>query len=1054
MMKRFWGMLDVEPEETGPVGLLLAISFFMGLFMATVAVASQTLFLKFFSEKDDLPEAILYSGVFGIVTTYLYNFLQGRVQFRVLAILNLVAVILLTAFIEFGSGYVADVKLLYRFGFMLVLPFTFVTQLVFWGAFARMFNVRVAKRIVGSVDIGTTIASILAFFAVPVILASGVAVESLFSIGLGSIVIYLLLFVRLSNRYLTQEKLFVKSESEIKKLSVGQFFGNKYIIMMSLFIIISTIALRFIDYSFFNISTAQFNNESLPYFLSFFEATVVIFSFLFTTFATDYINQHYGLRVSLIINPLLLILFTASALALGFFFGYDIALSSKNSIIYFFIAIAMGKLFINSLKDALDNPTFKFYYVPIDKEIKIDVQTKVEGIVMALASTIAGGMIVLINRVHIFNLLTVTAFTIPILVIWYWVTNRMYHGYRETLQSSLIKNKSAIEKEVVREYTMDSVLGKEVNSGAEEKVIYGLKLMEKLEPALFETSIVQLAESKIKRVRQFAIDKIQELGLQNTEGSEIKGLASQAAGAAEDSDFLSISIDKLMKLSKSSKQSDRILGAKLLRKLTNQKTIFILLELLRDADPKVRSEALLTARRVKRPETWGVLIEQLSSPLYSHQAASALKESGEAVLPYLETAFHKSGQTELIMLKMIQIMGHIGGKEGMSLLWKKIDYPDKRIVRQILFSLRLINYRANGREALDVKDLLDVEMSKTLWNLAALEELEDVEYFKMVKIALREEIRENYDHLTLLLSLLYEPESVQLVRTNVELGSPDSIQYALELLDLFVEQDLKPKLIPLLDDSPVKDKLEKLQVYFPRESYNPVQTINYILNRDFNYNNRWTKVCAAHSTAYIPNFRVSRGLISQMFNRDKLLQETAAWVIYNKDQEAYKVIADRLPGKDKKFLDSSIENNQLLDGLDDGFFLGIEMVFLIKSLPAFSGISGRILSDLADKISPVALDTRERLVIQPGENPILIQAFGSVTLKNQTDTIQVLKQGDVFGDLFQEGAVPTITECEANGRAVIFKINLIDFYFVLASHHDLAQGLIENITVRKELVNE
>ncbi|MCX8491967.1 MAG: HEAT repeat domain-containing protein, partial [Cyclobacteriaceae bacterium] len=543
------------------------------------------------------------------------------------------------------------------------------------------------------------------------------------------------------------------------------------------------------------------------------------------------------------------------------------------------------------------------------------------------------------------------------------------------------------------------------------------------------------------------------LGLQHTKESEIKGLASQAAGAAEDSDFLSISTDNLMKLSKSPKQSDRMLGAKLLRKLSNQKTIFILLELLRDADPKVRSEALLTARRVKRPETWGVLIEQLSSPLYSHQAASALKESGETVLPYLETAFHKSGQTELIMLKLIQIMGHIGGKEGMSLLWKKIDYPDKRIVRQILYSLRLINYRATGREALDVKELLYIEMSKTLWNLAALQELPDIDYFKMVKVALHEEVSENYDHITLLLSLLYEPESVQLVRTNVDLGSPDSIQYALELLDLFVEQDLKPKLIPLLDDSPVQDKIEKLQIYFPRENYNPVETINYILNRDFNYNNRWTKVCAIHSTAYIPNSTVSRELISQMFNRDKLLQETAAWVIYNKYRDAYKAIADRLPGKDKKFLDSSIENNQLLDGLDDGFFLGIEMVQLMKGLPVFYGISGRILSDLADKISPVALGASEKLVIQPSENPILIQAFGSVTLKNQTTTVQVLKQGDVFGDLFQEGAVPTITECEANGRSVIFKISITDFYFVLASHHDLAQGLIENITVRKELVS-
>ena len=1051
-MKRFWNMLDVEQEETGPVGLLLAISFFMGLFMATVAVASQTLFLNFFSETEDLPVAIFFSGVLGLGATVLYNILQGRIPFRILAIINLLVVILLTGFIEFGEKYVSDVKSLYRYGFMFVLPFTFITQLVFWGSFARMFNVRVAKRLVGSVDLGTTIASILAFFTVPVMLASGISVQSLYTIGLGSIVVYLLLFIRLSNKYLVGDKSFMK-ETDIKKLSITEFFGNRYILTLSLFVIVSTVALRFVDYSFFNISQVQFEGDSLPYFLSFFEATVVIFSFLFTTFATDRINQDYGLRISLIINPVLLILFTVSALALGYFFGFDPAITGRSSVVYFFIAIAMGKLFLNSLKDAIDNPTFKFYYVPIDKELKIDAQTKIEGSVMALASVIAGGLIVLINRVKVFDLLTITAFTIPILFIWYWVVNRMYIGYRQTLQSSLIKNKSAIEKEVVREYTMDSVLGKEINSGAEEKVVYGLKLMEKLEPALFESSLLQLAESKIKKVRQFAVDKIQELGLAVSEGNEIKGLASQAAGAAEDSDFLSISIDKLMKLSKSPKQSDRILGAKLLRKLTNQKTIFILLELLRDADPKVRGEALLTSRKVKRPETFGVLIELLSSPVYSHQASAALKEVGEAVLPHLETAFHKSGQSELVMLKLIQIMGHIGGKEGMSLLWKKIDYPDKRIVRQILYSLRLINYTARGRESLDVKELLDIEMSKTLWNLAALEELPEESYFLLVRDALKEEIRENYDHLTLLLSLLYEPESVQLVRTNVEVGSPDSIQYALELLDLFVEQDLKPKLIPLFDDSSVQDKLEKLQIYFPRENYTPIQTINYILNRDFNYNNRWTKVCALHSTAYIPDFRVSRGLVSQMFNRDKLLQETAAWVVYNKDREAYQSISDRLPVRDKKFLDSAIENNQLLEGLDDGFFLGIEMVMLIKKLPVFQGISGRILSDLADKINPITLNHRDKLVIPADESPILIQAFGEITLRNQTEVVQQLKQGDVFGDLFHEGATPAITEAEANGRSVIFKINIIDFYFVLATHHDLAQGLIENITEKKELVN-
>lgn len=1049
MKSRLLKMLDVEPEESGRVFLLLAISFFMGLFLATVTVASQTLFLNLYDEEIDLPKALVFSGVFSIFATSIYNFFQGRIRFSYLAIGSLCVIIGLTAFIEFGDKWIEDENLLYYFGFTLILPFTFISLLVFWGTFNRLFNLRQVKRVIGSVDVGMDIAAILAFFTIPVLLNFGVDTESLFTIGLFSIIGYLVLYIILTNNYLKNDTDTAIKEAENVKLTAKQFLGNKYIMAMSLFIVVSMVAMRFVDYSFFNVTTNQFNDNDLPYFLSYFEATIVVFSFLFTTFATDKINKDYGLRVSLLINPLLLLIFTGGAFALGAFFGFDN--SAGNSVIFFFIMIAMSKLFINSMKEAIDEPTFKFYYVPMDKSIKIDAQTKIEGIVMGIGSTLAGGLIVLINSFDIFNLLSVTLFTIPVLLVWYWVTSRMHRGYKETLQSSLIKSKSETEKNIVKEYTMDSVLSSEVNGNIEEKVIYGLKLMEKLEPALFETSVIRLADSDLRKVKQFAKDKISELGIGQDIGNEIRGLAQQAAGEAEDSDLLSISVERLMKLSKSVKQSDRMLAAKLLRKMVSQKTIFILLELLRDGDPKVREEALLTARKVKRPETWNVLIELLSSPSYAHQAASALKEAGEAALETLESAFHKSGQRDLVMLKIVQIMGHIGGPKGTALLWEKADYPDKRIVKQIFYSLRYMTYQAEGREATIVKDLLDIEMSKTLWNLAALEELPDVDHFKFLREALKEEVRDNYDQITLLLSLIYDPNSVQLVKENIESDSTDGTAYALELLDLFLDPDLKPKLIPLLDDDTTREKLEKLQIHFPRESYNPVQVINYILNRDFNFNNRWTKLCAVHAIAYMQDFRVSRGLIAQMFNQDKLLQETAAWVIYNKDKAMYETIAERLPFKDKKFLDSSIENNQLLDGLEDGFFLGIEMVMFIKQLKIFKDIEGNMLSDLADKIVPVTLHAEDHMVFDNNEpNPILIVAHGEITLQAENGEKLDLPRGAAFGDLFQNGLLPVIKEATTKEYAVVFKISLADFYFVLANHHELVQKLIKNST-EKEL---
>src|SRR5205085_9457663 len=83
--------------------------------------------------------------------------------------------------------------------------FVFITQLIFWGAFGRLFNLRQAKRVVGSVDVGVDIASIIAFFSIPVLLGAGLELDSLYTIALASISAYLILFIILSIRYLTTD---------------------------------------------------------------------------------------------------------------------------------------------------------------------------------------------------------------------------------------------------------------------------------------------------------------------------------------------------------------------------------------------------------------------------------------------------------------------------------------------------------------------------------------------------------------------------------------------------------------------------------------------------------------------------------------------------------------------------------------------------------------------------------------------------------------------------------------------------------------------------------
>ncbi|HEX8039468.1 MAG TPA: HEAT repeat domain-containing protein, partial [Chryseosolibacter sp.] len=614
MKERLLKLLEIEPDEAERVLLLFVMGFFMGMFIATMSVASQSLFLNFFSETKDLPVAFVVSGVFGLVATVVYNFLQNRIPFALLALASLLTVTVITAFIGFGEGFISDPQhYLYAFGFTQILPFSFVIYLIFWGSFGRLFNLRQAKRLVGVVDIGAMIATFIAFFSIPIVLKQmQLETQSLYDLALASIVSFICIFLYLSVRHINKARSFAEEKTLYKKLLAKDFFHNRYILYMSLFVILSMTAMTFVDYSFFNVTTLQMKPDELANFISYFEGLIVVFSFLFQVLATDRIQAMYGMRVSLLVSPVLIGFFTVFALGVGFIFGYSPA---NTFFVIFFMSILVSKLFMRSLKESLDNPTFKLYLLPIESKIRIDVQTKIEGIVTAFASIVAGGIILLITQFAVFNLIYFTLFAIPIMAAWYFVVNRMHASYRHTLQNTLIKNKETAEVKVVKEYTINEVLENQVAGTAEDRVLYGLKLMEKLEPTLFENAVIQLTDSDNNRIRKFAEERMQALGVEkDPEKAGLRTLARQAASETEDSDLLAISPDNLMKLSKSPKQQDRILAAKLLRKLVSQKTIFILLELLRDGDPRVRFEALLTARKTKRQEAWPVLIEMLSSP--------------------------------------------------------------------------------------------------------------------------------------------------------------------------------------------------------------------------------------------------------------------------------------------------------------------------------------------------------------------------------------------------------------------------------------------------------
>jgi len=116
--------------------------------------------------------------------------------------------------------------------------------------------------------------------------------------------------------------------------------------------------------------------------------------------------------------------------------------------------------------------------------------------------------------------------------------------------------------------------------------------------------------------------------------------------------------------------------------------------------------------------------------------------------------------------------------------------------------------------------------------------MDEVKGQEFLKEAIEEELKANYILLYQLLSLAYDSKSVMHVKDNIESGTAEGASYALELLELFIDEEIKPKLFPIVEDISLIEKIKQLQNFYPIEKISFEELLVAIINRDINF-----KVC-------------------------------------------------------------------------------------------------------------------------------------------------------------------------------------------------------------------
>ncbi len=972
MIRGILSLMNVTEREEKPVLLMLGYGFFMGIFLAILKIVATTLFLNDPALVARLREALFVSGLLGVASMVFYSYFLKKIKFPTLLTFLVASIFVFLALARYLYNFPQYSFQIKYILFIAIGPITSMMILAYYGVFYRLFDFGQSKRIISRIDTGQLIAVIMATYAMPLLMGVVSEITDFLIVSeVGLLITLIFIIVIVSSSKLRNTAV---SETKREGSKFSNLLKDPYVISLALFIFFSMLASTFLDYSFWNVTEQQYPDEKqLASFLGVFEGTVMVISLLLQTFVNDFLIRNFSLKVSILLLPFILLVFTGAALFSGYYFGYTLP---NEYFIWFFLFITLSNLFTKILRDATESPILKLFILPVYKKIHLDTQAKIEGILVETTRAIGGGLILLFGLIPSFKLIHYSWIMVFIVVLWIYIALRTHRRYKEKIEEVLEEGES--KQGYLR--GLWNIIKKKVEeiivSEAIDAKIFALKVLAMLNAREFIVQARNVRTSAMpgdRFVRKVIENDLPYLLDESGEDEELPEVLKENDFSFEDNKDNYLQIIKKCKESPNPK--NRIWLARRIASSESEEGVNILFELVNDQNAKVVKTALVAAGRMRRREYMVFLLENLQNETHRDAATEAIVYYGFDALSQLDKLFYNSDDDPQLQLRIIQIYGKIGARltresEKLQILheylMRKISYPNNMIIAETLKVLGDLEMRIDEEKLAFVIKELDEEIENLLWNkmIASILNEKGEDKYNDIIDAVGEDIQNGYEHLFLLLSMIFSNQSVHKIRENIESGSSESVAYAMELVDVLFEDhklsnELKEKVTAVFEKlSDSGDGRGLYRTFYHGERPDEREIIRQLINRELNHTNRWTKACALYFVGKENKpGEYDMELVSNLHNPDDLLAEVAAYAMYQIDKELLLKNLGRLEESRRKYFRALIidgaeyrESDMLL------LHMKFEMVKFFKEDTIFNLMPFAHLVNLADKVREEFLD--------------------------------------------------------------------------------------------------
>lgn len=823
-------IVNIKPGEE-KLALLLFSCFFLITSPHTIIKALRTTDLLVKMGVGALPLAYISAAIVTGLVVLFHSKIRFRISNQFLIIASLVFFVisglLLHLVLQSNFGKTSSFLPYFYWVWASVLIIVLLTH--FWLIVNEVFNPREAKRLIGFCGsggiLGGVFGGLLAGFLTRLNLASLLLPLACGLLFACIFVVRAIFGFRQKKHSTAEQSILEKERPDSQKVGFKDSFDavrkNSYLVLIAAIVVITVIVSTFIEFQFLSAADYHYANNAkgMQAFFGFFFASLTTFAFFLNIFLTGNFLRKFGIRITLLLTPAILLICSFGVLLTPFALLPAIFIKGSDE----------------SLAFSLSQAVREILYIPLASDLKYKAKPFIDMFINRFAKVMAALFLLifalLLNKevkylTPIFDpglAKNLSWGIIAFLVLWIVFGLKIGKEYVTTVKQNIKIKWDRADKAVAEKLDVDyaKLVFDTVESRSRSSVLYAMYLFDLLEQDKLSPEIKKMISQKAEEVT------VSSLGdLFNAEGAtwfpDIADDSSQAGLITDVREILSLdAYQQLMKLhveevmvESEKSEIEKMELAKVIGLMDqNAPLVDKLSELINDDSPEVSCYAIKSAARLQKEGHIPAIIHKLDNSLTKEDAINALQSYGHAAMSTLEECLSDNSKSLELRKAVVEVLARIGTQETVRALMEELDQGTEELDMEIIDALdRIHSEKADTHFPAQVANKKAFSLiAKYCQTFIDLQGLEPVD----INARRRQQLERNsgiyFADIFKLLGLYYPHEDIVKAYQNLKTGTRDSVAYAIELLDNTLKKNVKDIILPLIEDLSPLERLRKFQ---------------------------------------------------------------------------------------------------------------------------------------------------------------------------------------------------------------------------------------------------